>query len=173
MSYCNKILSNKLCSIVESVCIFFQVNKKVGQDGLNSSEDGENKDDVEKDSDKDFDKNDSDNKADKAVDSVDKKGKKEIDVKKDGKLENHGDIKNGDEKDKDNDESKTDNDTEGSDKEGDDSDNEDKKGVPLLDQPLEQSGTRERKKVQRFNDDSESKDKEVSTFSNIVVRYFR
>lgn len=42
---------------------------------------------------------------------------------------------------------------EGSDKEADGSEKDDDKEVPLLDQPLEQSGTRERKKVQRFNED--------------------
>lgn len=46
---------------------------------------------------------------------------------------------------------------EGSDKE-DGSEKEDDKEVPLLDQPLEQSGTRERKKVQRFNEDIKDKD---------------
>ncbi|GJQ65992.1 putative DNA binding protein [Trypoxylus dichotomus] len=39
-----------------------------------------------------------------------------------------------------------------SEKEDNDKEEDDKKSVPLLDQPLEISGTRERKKVQRFND---------------------
>lgn len=45
--------------------------------------------------------------------------------------------------------------------EKEDNENDDKKSVPLLDQPLEISGTRERKKVQRFNDDFPRDSKEV------------
>jgi len=93
--------------------------------------------------------------SDKPAEAVEKKEKKESETKNE-KSENH-EENDKDEKDKkdENNESKTDNDTEegeGSDK--DDADkNDEKKGVPLLDQPLEQSGTRERKKVQRFNED--------------------
>lgn len=52
---------------------------------------------------------------------------------------------------------------EGSEKE-DESDKDGDKSVPLLDQPLQQSGTRERKKVQRFNEDF----KEVSDYYSFV-----
>lgn len=57
-----------------------------------------------------------------------------------------------------------------------DKDEENKKGVPLLDQPLEQSGPRERKKVQRFNDDQPSNAKEVlssnKNFHNVYYFIF-
>lgn len=63
-------------------------------------------------------------------------------------------------------EEKTDDDTEGAedaseDGEEEEEEDDDKKDVPLLDQPLEQSGTRERKKVQRFNEDMTPESKEV------------
>lgn len=54
-----------------------------------------------------------------------------------------------------------------SDKEDEDSKESDKeKEVPLLDQPLEKSGKRERKNVQRFNEEFASEPKETvsSTF---------
>lgn len=51
---------------------------------------------------------------------------------------------------------------EGSDKDEDGSEKDDDKEVPLLDQPLEQSGTRERKKVQRFDEEFKGEAKEVS-----------
>ncbi|KRT86183.1 hypothetical protein AMK59_1579, partial [Oryctes borbonicus] len=49
-----------------------------------------------------------------------------------------------------------------SEKEDNEKDDDDKKSVPLLDQPLEISGTRERKKVQRFNDNLPRDSKEVT-----------
>ncbi|GLV36382.1 Dek [Carabus blaptoides fortunei] len=61
-------------------------------------------------------------------------------------------------------EDKTDDDTEGAEdasEDGEEDEDDDKKEVPLLDQPLEQSGTRERKKVQRFNEDMTPESKEV------------
>lgn len=61
---------------------------------------------------------------------------------------------------------------EGTDKEESEGDD---KGVPLLDQPLEQSGTRERKKVQRYTEDNPPEIKEVCCmikppFTDLLIR---
>lgn len=63
-------------------------------------------------------------------------------------------------------EEKTDDDTEGGEDaeegsaEEEEEEDDDKKDVPLLDQPLEKSGPRERKKVQRFNEEFTAEQKE-------------
>lgn len=77
---------------------------------------------------------------------------------------------------KDNDESKQEiEEEENSEKDGEESDKEDgDKEVPLLDQPLEKSGKRERKNVQRFNEEFSSDSKDVSNYilNTITVTWY-
>lgn len=91
------------------------------------------------------------NENSKQNDSDNKKEKNDID----GNKNSNKDVKK---------EEKDDGSDEDEEEEEEDDEDDDKKDVPLLDQPLEQTGTRDRKKVQRFNEDMPV-DKEVC-FSN-------
>lgn len=50
-----------------------------------------------------------------------------------------------------------------------DEDSDKEKEVPLLDQPLEKSGKRERKNVQRFNEEFATEAKETVCFCFIII----
>lgn len=92
----------------------------------------------------------------KAEDISDKQNNIEQEVK----VENNKEVNKEKKEDKKEDAAEK-NEEDGSDKNETD-ENDEKKGVPLLDQPLEQSGPRERKKVQRFDEDFPSEAKDVS-----------
>jgi hypothetical protein len=92
-----------------------------------------------------------DKKADSSKTATDKAENSKSDVKTSDKKEDKSKAKEED------DDENSEQEDEGSDKGGD----EDKE-VPLLDQPLEKSGKRERKNVQRFNDEYPAETKDVS-----------
>lgn len=121
-------------------------------------------------------KTDTEIKPDKSPTTEDKVDKQNNDIKNENENKEEEEVENENEKEENDDKDKKvkndNNDTE----EGEGTDKEesevDDKGVPLLDQPLEQSGTRERKKVQRYTEDVTPETKEVRLMKKFTICYF-
>lgn len=98
-------------------------------------------------------------------DAPEEKAKVELEEKGEKKKDKNEKEKKGAKKEDTEGEGSDDKDDEGSDEEEDDDEdgkNDKKKDVPLLDQPLEKSGPRDRKKTQRFDEDYPTESKELT-----------